>query len=362
MHEDLVDSIYECAFVPENWPRVLADASKLSGSAGASLFVTAPGVVAWTASRNVQGFTGKFVRDGWYWRGDLMNRVHASRHPGFVRDIDICSPAELAEEPIYRDSWGKAGVGYGAATAFTLPNNEALSIVLPRNIATGPADAEEIGHLDELRPHLGRAALIAARMRLERAKAAGEALAAIGLAGVVLEQDGRVLAANDLIQTEEGHVQWRAGDRFALQDDAANDMLHNTLARFAAGASAQALSFPVRNAVSKRLYIGHVIPVRLTARDIFSRSVAVFVLAPVAAPGAPSAELIRSLFDLTPAEARVARGLAGGKTVEDLAADGGVSSNTVRAQVRGVLEKTGCRRQTDVVALLAGLSAVRPGR
>ena len=80
---------------------------------------------------------------------------------------------------------------------------------------------------------------------------------------------------------------------------------------------------------------------------------------PVTAPSSPPVELVMSLFDLTPAEARVARGLAAGKTVDDLAGDNGVSPNTVRVQVRGVLEKTGCQRQTDVVALLGGISAVR---
>ena len=59
------------------------------------------------------------------------------------------------------------------------------------------------------------------------------------------------------------------------------------------------------------------------------------------------------------ARADLSRGLAAGKTVEDLAGDNGVSPNTVRMQVRGVLEKTGCQRQTDVVALLGGISAVR---
>jgi DNA-binding CsgD family transcriptional regulator len=80
---------------------------------------------------------------------------------------------------------------------------------------------------------------------------------------------------------------------------------------------------------------------------------------PVAAPSAPSIEVVMNLFDLTPAEARVARGLAAGRTVDDLADDNAVSPNTVRAQVRGVLEKTGCQRQVDVVALLGGLSVVR---
>jgi DNA-binding CsgD family transcriptional regulator len=63
------------------------------------------------------------------------------------------------------------------------------------------------------------------------------------------------------------------------------------------------------------------------------------------------------LFDLTPAEARVARSLASGKTVEDIATDGGISPNTIRTHVRGVLEKTGC--QVDIVALLTAISSTR---
>jgi hypothetical protein len=37
MEAELVDRIYECCFVPELWPEVLRDTSKLSQSAGASL-------------------------------------------------------------------------------------------------------------------------------------------------------------------------------------------------------------------------------------------------------------------------------------------------------------------------------------
>jgi DNA-binding NarL/FixJ family response regulator len=71
--------------------------------------------------------------------------------------------------------------------------------------------------------------------------------------------------------------------------------------------------------------------------------------------GGSAVELIRSLFDLTPAEARVARGLAAGQTVQGLAAESGTSANTVRSHVKVVLSKTGYSRQADVVALLNGL-------
>src|SRR6201999_995374 len=112
-------------------------------------------------------------------------------------------------------------------------------------------------------------------------------------------------------------------------------------------------SFPVRHADSAM--VAHVVPIRGSARDIFSRCAAMLMLTPVTRPEAPPVELIRSLFDLPPAEARVARGLAGGQTVKGMAADSGTSANTVRTHVNAVLTKTGYSRQSDVVALLNGL-------
>ncbi|MDP1868823.1 MAG: helix-turn-helix transcriptional regulator [Bradyrhizobium sp.] len=355
----MVDRIYECGFVPELWPEVLKETSKISHSAGASLFVTNPDITAWTASRNSQPIAERFVADGWYWRGQLMSRIHESRHQGFLRDVDLCSEAELDEEPIYRDNWRKLGLWWGAATAFALPTGEAVSIVLSRTAAQGPADAEAIERLDLLRPHFARTAVMAARLHLARAEAASQTLAALGLAALVLDEGGKVLAANALIEGLGNLVHWRAGDRVTLKDRCADDMLGEALVRVALNDNGGARSFPVRDAMTGALMVGHVIPIRFSARDIFARSAAVFVLMPVAAPDSPPVELVMSLFDLTPAEARVARGLAAGKTVDDLAGDNGVSPNTVRVQVRGVLEKTGCRRQTEVVALLGGIFALR---
>ena len=359
MDAELVDRIYECSFVPELWPEVLRDTSKLSQSAGASLYVTNPDVTAWTASKNAHAIAERFVAEGWFWRGQLVSRVHAARHAGFLRDIDIMTPDELEQEPIYRDSWRKMGLGWGAATAFALPTGETLSLVLARATVQGPADVQTIERLDQLRPHLARAALMAARLKLERARAAADALSALGLAALVLNEAGRVLVANALIEAADLPLLWRAGDRLSLKDAQADELLRDALNRIGLFDNGGARSFPVRDPETGKAMVGHVVPIRFSARDIFERSSAVFVLTPIAAPNAPPVELVRSLFDLTPAEARVARGLASGQTVDELALHGGVSPNTVRAQVRGVLEKTGCERQTDVVALLGGLSAVR---
>jgi DNA-binding CsgD family transcriptional regulator len=126
-----------------------------------------------------------------------------------------------------------------------------------------------------------------------------------------------------------------------------------------AGADDDRAVLPVRDADGSATMVAHVVPIRLSARDIFVRCAGVLALTPLSAPNVPSLSIVQSLFDLTPAEAKVARDLAEGKTVADIASAAGASESTIRSHVRAVLEKTGCNRQTDVVALLAGLAATR---
>jgi DNA-binding CsgD family transcriptional regulator len=114
--------------------------------------------------------------------------------------------------------------------------------------------------------------------------------------------------------------------------------------------SPEVRSFPARDAEAEVTMVAHVIPIRLSARDIFVPCFAVLVFTPVTRPQAPPVELVQSLFDLTPAEARVACSLASGKTISTVATEG-VSPETVRTHVRRVLAKTGCERQVEIVAL-----------
>jgi DNA-binding CsgD family transcriptional regulator len=181
----------------------------------------------------------------------------------------------------------------------------------------------------------------------------------MGLPALVLDERGKVLAANPLIEALASYVQWRAQDRVSLKNRAADKLLRDAIAAIGVAGGAGVRSFPVRDADTQAMMVAHVVPIRLSARDIFVRCAAVLVLTPVTLPQAPPVELVQSLFDLTPAEARVARSLASGKTVEDIATDRGTSTNTIRTHVRGVLEKTGCNRQADIVALLTAISATR---
>ena len=233
-----------------------------------------------------------------------------------------------------------------------------MTFVLTRRTERGPVERAVVQKLDELRPHLARSAFLSARLQLERARIASETLAVLGLPALVLNEQGKVLTANHLIEALTSYIQWRAQGRVSLKDRAADNLLRDAIAAIdLVGGSVR--SFPVRDAGAEAMMVAHVVPIRLSARDIFVRCAAALVLTPITLPQAPPVELVQSLFDLTPAEARVARSLASGKTVEDIATDGGTSANTIRTHVRGVLEKTGCNRQVDIVALLTAISATR---
>ncbi len=77
-------------------------------------------------------------------------------------------------------------------------------------------------------------------------------------------------------------------------------------------------------------------------------------MTPVVPAEVPKAEVLQGLFDLTPAEARVARGIAECQSVEGIADLLGVSRETIRTQLKAVLAKTGTGRQVELAALLAG--------
>jgi DNA-binding CsgD family transcriptional regulator len=363
MDPNLTDRIYECAFVPEHWPRVLGDLADLAGARAGFLFVSNKDIHHWTSSTQVGiEALSPLVDSGWVARSERFARFLAARHCGFLRDDDLYAPAERESDPFYRDLLYPRGLGWGAGVAFPLPTGDRLSINVEREYARGPVEREAIERLDTLRPHLARSGLMAARLQLERARAAAEALAQIGLAAVVLGPQGKVLAGNALIEALTEHVRWRADDRLALKDRRADQSLRDAIAAIGAANGPGVRSFPVRDSEDRSAMVAHLIPVRLSARDIFVRAAALLVLTPLTAPRAPAVELVRSLFDLTPAEARVARDLADGKTVSEIAAGSGVSPNTTKAHVRGVLQKTGCSRQVDVIALLGGIASARlPG-
>jgi DNA-binding CsgD family transcriptional regulator len=353
------EDIYESAFISEKWPVVLHELAELGGAKGGGLFTANQDVSNWTSSETLletmQAFVAGKVLQGMGQRP----RVFEKGQHGFITEQDIFTDEELDNHPLYRDFLRPKGLGWSARTAVRMPTGDNIIVTLERSLSDGPIKPEQLAAINTLRPHLARAALMSARLQLERAKAAADALAMIGLPALLFDHHARVLGANELIEKLPDFIVFRAHERVALRDTRANMLFMQAVAAAAKREHQFPLSFSVCDNEGIAKHVAHVIPICGQSQDVFIRTTGILTLTPVSAPQMPAADLVQSLFDLTPAEARVARHVARGETIDAFAETNAVSINTVRAQLKNVLAKTGCHRQAEVAALLSGLTVVR---
>ncbi len=355
MQTDVVDRIYEASVVPELWPSVLDELAAMADARGGLLF-SARKVLSWTASGSVREVFESYVNDGWFMRCPRRPCLMSQTQPSFFVEQDFWSEEEIEANPIYRDFFRPRGLGWSAGTGLSVPTGDNIVFSVERSLERGPIEPEHVERLNALRPHLARSALVTSRLGLQRAKGATEALTRLHLPALLLNEAGAVVETNDLIEALPDQVRFGPNNRLLLTDKRAQEMLGLALAAISAAPEANGSTFPLRDDLGKPVMVLHVMPIRRSAHDIFGQSFALLMMTPVSSDRAPSIDLLRSLFDLTPSEARVARGIATGRTVEEIAQSGEVSIATVRSQLRKVLEKTGCARQAEVAALLASVT------
>ena len=352
--ETLIDRIYEAGLVPSLWPSLLGELGAAVGGNGGFLFGVRDGYVSAVNSVEYDRTLPMFLNDGWSERDPLLPRAIALNRAGFVTDYDLVSEEEIATNEVYCNFYRKHGIGYRAGTIIPMPSGDSVAIVLPRHQDRGPVSQEVVQLLDGLRPHLARASLAANRLGFEQARAQVDALQALGLPGAVLRAPGRLLAANGLFDTLIPALFQDRAQRVTVTDVAADGLFAEALDTLALAGSRTVKSIPVAATVEHVPMVLHVIPVRGSARDVFTQAVALLVVTPVDRAVVPTAEVLQGLFDLTPAEARVARGIGQAETVDALADATGVNRETVRSQLKAVLSKTGLSRQQELVSLLAG--------
>jgi DNA-binding CsgD family transcriptional regulator/PAS domain-containing protein len=353
MDEQFLDSLYEAAVVPELWPQVLRRFQEIARGAGAVLVAVTPTSNRWISSSPEfdQIVATHFNR---FPGNERTRRLLERRHAGFLRDIDILSDAEMESEPVYRDFLLPQGLGVGVATSISSPTGEAFILHAERERQEGHVDDKLIARFDRMRPHLARAMLLSARLEFERAQGAARALEAIGLPAAILDREGRALALNPRFEALIPSVAVDRPSRLGLVDAAADGLFAAALQARGQIAGATVRSIPVARREDQPPLILHLTPIRGVAHDIFSRAASILVVTPVVVKDVPTADVVQGLFDLTPAEARLAALIAAGHRPREAAAALGVMEETARSTLKRVMAKTGLHRQADLIGLLRG--------
>lgn len=356
---EVIDLVYEAAVVPELWTKVLRSLADLSGSIGSTLFVFDDcGASRGITLDNLRDLLPEFLAADTLGFPGSIARMCDSRPNNFVEVDTYLTPDEIRNDPI-RIKLRERGIGAHVCTSVQMPGGELMIYLLQKSIDAGRYEPETIERLNRLRPHLARAGLIAAALGLEHARGTLAAMEALGLAAAVCS-NGRVTASNALFNDEADTFRIGNRDRVSVSNAAANARLQSALQDYASGEDSRVRSIPLPATAERAPGVLHALPLRRSARDLFSGGDTILAFTTVDATGiVPSPDILSGLFDLAPSEARLAVSLAAGNPLKTAAAASDIKLSTARSYLEQIFRKTGTNQQSQLVALLKSASLVR---
>ena len=360
MLHDLVDRFYEAAFVPDEWVRTLELTSDATGSANGTLFVFEDNCPpAGRTSPAAQQLFDEFVKGDFWKTCESVQRMCAVQPGSFVNVDDYLSPDEIENDPM-RIKLREAGLGSNLCTSIALPSGELVMFVFQRWLKDGDHAGEAIRLLNDLRPDMARAGLVAARLRLERAQTTVAALEAIGLPAMTLNAGGRIMAMNRQMEALAPLLQSAAFDRVSISGTAANELLQAGIE--SGGRRGPAVrSIPLPAGAGNPARVLHIIPLVRHAHDIFGATMLIALTAVSSSSFVPDPRILTGLFDLTPAEAKLATDLISGLTLQQAAGVSNITVKTGRTYLERIFSKTGVHRQSELVALLRSATPFSEG-
>ena len=357
MEHDIVGKIYEAAVLPELWPDVLSEISAVIGPGGCTIIAADGSFQKWVSSRGIERFVDEYFASGWASRNDRVERTMQGRNFGCVRDVDLWSREEIEEFAVVREFLRPRGFGWGAAILNELPNREVMMLSVERHWDAGPVPDEAVTFLHSLQPHFMRSALLSAKLRFERAKAAVDTFGLVSIPAALVRPNGRVMAANDLFVGIGNPLRIGRDDVLRLSSPGASALFQAALQTGSTSVGERPpQSIAVPGTGGELPLVLHVLPAEGSARDLFDAATALLLVTRVEAPEPPSKALLQALFDLTPAEARVAWTLLSGRGTEDIATDLGIRPETVRNHVKTILRKTGLPRRIDLARFVSSVA------
>jgi DNA-binding CsgD family transcriptional regulator/PAS domain-containing protein len=281
---------------------------------------------------------------------------------------DVLSDAALQQTEFYRDWLEPQGLFHHYFGVLARTENVLMLIVLAWNRGKQPLGNSVSAVLGAILP------ACAANWRLEgllqaarsETRAVWAATDHLNCGIVLMDPGGRVLGHNkiarEILDARDG---LHANDGFLVASRPPNHLrLQSALRRLydptVDGAPITAFTVPKNDGEG---YLHVILKWSVDPPSSTTRApsiIVAFLSDPTRHKMAP-ADLLSSLFALTPVEAEIALLLSEGLSVNEVADRLRSSKNTVRSYLKAIFQKTGARRQASLVrVILMGIGAVRP--
>jgi DNA-binding CsgD family transcriptional regulator/PAS domain-containing protein len=367
MLSSLVGEIYDAAVNPSLWPRVLGRAADfLGGWSGGLLSKDATAkraVIHHADGRIAQSYTDSYFET--YVRVDPFSTMH------FFAEIDEpCSTADLMgfEEFHQTRFWKEWAQPQGLVDFLAVVlDKSATSVALFgvfRHEQQGVVDDEMRRRMRLIAPHMRRAALIGRVIDLKATEAAmlSATLDGVSAGMLLVDATGRIVHAN-----AAGHAMLAtadmlraAGGWLVAADPQVQAALREVFLASREGDLAigdKGIAVPMLAQDGAR-HVIHVLPLAAGARRPSSHAaVAALFVRKAALEGPSPPEAIAKAYRLTPSELRVLLAVVEVGGAPEVAVALGVAETTVKFHLRRLFEKTGARRQADLVKLVAGFAS-----
>jgi DNA-binding CsgD family transcriptional regulator len=370
----LLPRIYEIG--PSDWETLLDEINRfLEGSAIALVFHDFKHNLG--SIRFARGYNRRYIplyALSYAHQNVWLARERDYRRPGIVHIGEHLVPEQQLIRTKFYSEWLQPQALHHRLCA-VLSREKATAVFLevmrPRQWAA--FDQDDIERCRSLLPHLQRALRMHRRMAdlaLER-DAAFRALDQLPW-GVVFIDEHRnrlganrhaqeILVAGDGLSARGNTLQADLADETARLDRLLSSVLDQPGQQDSSAGGTLSITRPSGahplNVVVVPL---HIKPEALSERGSVA---AIFVTDPEAPVDGSIKQYLRELYSLTTGEARLAACLLQGKSVEEAAASMGITMNTARAYLKRIYQKTGVRRQPELMRLLLlGLPRLRGDR
>jgi DNA-binding CsgD family transcriptional regulator/PAS domain-containing protein len=368
----LIGQIYDAALDASQWPSVLSALTRAFNANTACLFqqdfVTGAGCPLGFTDLTIDSFNDYAA---YYWKKDIWS-LHPDRHAAGEAYIahSFVSDRDILRSEFYHDFMRPNRLFHALGSLPLIEGHFMYLLGLHRPKRGGQRFREDQRRsLQLLVPHIRRALQI--HHRFEQATVQREAIeeATDHLTRGIFTFDttGRLLWCNrigeaicdqaDGLMVQRGQLVAALSDETRRLHQLIGEALctsngHGTASSTGSGQAAGGAMLVSRSS-GRRPYILLVSPLRAGRGPFDDRQPAlvVFVSDPERASELPANRLSR-LYGLTQAETQLTLQLAGGHDLREIAAASQRTMNTVRSQLKQVFQKTGVKRQAQLVRLV----------